>query len=380
MSNESIAPKQHQVAGVAAETTSTAPSAPVPEKLWHRVRDEVDQLRTYEPGDEALAAASHARHGELAPSWVRTYGRFIIVGGVVCGFAIPEVAHALRPFLPHLLVATLVLALLQADLRQVPGYLRRPGMVTGLLFCLLVLSPLFVAVETKVVLVNYGLPTAIADGMILAALSPPLLAAPAIAFLLGLDSMLALVIAIGAHLLAPVTISMLATTLLGPELNISVAELMSRLGLIIGLGFAIGMTLRQVRLPAKVGRHSQSTIDSLSVIALTLLATAMMDGVTAMAERDPTFVLMAVLCGFLLNPLLQLLGASLFVKSGFKTSLTVGLLAGYRNVGLLIAALTGATDPALLTFLAIVQVSAFVMPLLSTPVLHKVRSIGFDTA
>jgi len=376
MSHEFPADQQNPSRAGADDATTPAAS----DGIWHQVRDEVDQLRTHETESTALGEAGTMDNGELAPSWVRAYGRFVIVGGVVCGFAIPEVAHALRPFLPHLLVATLVLALLQADLRQVSGHLRRPSMVTGLLFCLLVLSPLFVALETKIVLVPFGLPTAIADGMILAALSPPLLAAPAIAFLLGLDSLLALVIAIGAHLLAPLTISMLAHLLLGPELDISVSELMSRLALIIGLGFAIGMTLRRVRLPSRLARHSQSTIDSLSVIALTLLATAMMDGVTAMAVADPTFVLIAVLCGFLLNPLLQLLGASLFVKSGFKTSLTIGLLSGYRNVGLLIAALSGATDPALLTFLAIVQVSAFVMPLLSTPVLRKVRAIGFDAA
>ncbi len=342
------------------------------EGLWHQARNE---LADNEIGRRLISAGAD----DEGSSNLRYYGRFVVFGGVIVGFAVPAVSELLKPFLSVLLVATLVFGLLQVDFERLAGFRKQAWPITGLLFAVLLLLPVFVALEAKVVLVPYGLPQGIADGLILAALSPPLLAAPAIAFLLGLDSLLAFVVAMIAHLLAPLTVTFLAQWLVGPHLQIDSVELMSRLTLIIGAGFAIGLALRRIPLTARVSKQHRGVVDILSIATLTLLAAALMDGVAEIAINDPQYVLIAVACGFLLNPLLQLLGAFLFVKSGFEMSLTVGLLAGYRNVGLLIAALAGGADQEIIAFLAIVQIPAFVIPMLSGPVLKKVKSIGFDT-
>lgn len=342
------------------------------EGLWHQARNE---LADNEIGRRLISAGAD----DEGSANLRYYGRFVVFGGVIVGFAVPAVSEMLKPFLSALLIATLVFGLLQVDFERLAGFRKQAWPITGLLFAVLLLLPVFVALEAKVVLVPYGLPQGIADGLILAALSPPLLAAPAIAFLLGLDSLLAFVVAMIAHLLAPLTVTFLAQWLVGPHLQIDSVELMSRLTLIIGAGFAIGLALRRIPLTARVSKQHRGVVDILSIVTLTLLAAALMDGVAEIAINDPQYVLIAVACGFLLNPLLQLLGAFLFVKSGFEMSLTVGLLAGYRNVGLLIAALAGGADQEIIAFLAIVQIPAFVIPMLSGPVLKKVKSIGFDT-
>ncbi len=339
--------------------------------LWHQARTE---LADNEIGRRLISTDAD----DKGSANLRYYGRFVVFGGVIVGFAVPAISEALKPFLSVLLIATLVFGLLQVDFERLAGFRKQVWPITGLLFAVLLLLPVFVALEAKVVLVAYGLPQGIADGLILAALSPPLLAAPAIAFLLGLDSLLAFVVAMIAHLLAPLTVTFLAQWLVGPHLQIDSAELMSRLTVIIGTGFIIGLTLRRIPLTARVSKANRGLIDILSIATLTLLAAALMDGVAEIAIRDPQYVLIAVACGFLLNPLLQLLGAFLFVKSGFEMSLTVGLLAGYRNVGLLIAALAGGADQEVIAFLAIVQIPAFVIPMLSGPVLKKVKTIGFD--
>ena len=340
--------------------------------LWQQARTE---LADNQIGRRLISTDSE----DKGSASLRYYGRFVVFGGVIVGFAVPAVSEALKPFLSALLIATLVFGLLQVDFARLDQFRKQIWPITGLLFAVLLLLPVFVALEAKVVLEPYGLPQGIADGLILAALSPPLLAAPAIAFLLGLDSLLAFVVAMIAHLLAPLTVTFLAQWLVGPHLHIDTAELMSRLALIIGTGFAIGLTLRRIPLTARASVTHRGMVDVLSIATLTLLAAALMDGVAEIAIRDPQYVLIAVACGFLLNPLLQLLGALLFVKSGFEMSLTVGLLAGYRNVGLLIAALAGGAEQEVIAFLAIVQIPAFVIPMLSGPVLKKVKSIGFDT-
>ncbi|MDP6564656.1 MAG: hypothetical protein QF578_07505 [Alphaproteobacteria bacterium] len=350
--------------------------------LWDKLRDEIvvpgDGANT--PPATAEPPSSPYNYTGYSTNWARAYGRYLVVGGLICGLAIPELASMARPFLVPLLVISLMLALLQVDFGQVVNYTKQKSLIASLIFALLVLTPIFVALEAKAVLVPYGLPMGIADGMILAALAPPLLAAPVIAFLLGLDSLLALVVSLVAHLAAPLTIALLTDWLIGPDISIGVWELAMRLALLIGAGFGIGLFLRVVGLP-KLLRSSPvgvATLDGISVITLALLALALMDGVTALTLTDPTFVVLAFVTGFLLNPLLQLLGAALFIKAGLKTSLTVGLLAGYRNTGVLIAVLAGDTDPKILTFLAIVQIPTFLMPMLTNPFMLWIKRTKLD--
>lgn len=371
-STAGVPPTSLHNAGKRAGDSGDTDPAGSGEGLWRRARTE---LADNQIGRRLIR--SDADDGSSAN--LRYYGRFVVFGGVIVGFAVPAVSEALKPFLSVLLIATIVFGLLQVDFTRLVGFRKQAWPITGLLCAVLLLLPAFVALEAKVVLVPYGLPQGIADGLILAALSPPLLAAPAIAFLLGLDSLLAFVVAMIAHLLAPLTVTFLAQWLVGPHLQIDSMELMSRLALIIGSGFAIGLVLRWIPPTARASVRHRGVVDVLSIATLTLLAAALMDGVAEIAMRDPQYVLIAVACGFVLNPLLQLLGAFLFVKSGFEMSLTVGLLAGYRNVGLLIAALAGGADQEVIAFLAIVQIPAFVIPMLSGPVLKKVKSIGFDT-
>lgn len=341
---------------------------------WEKVRDEIALPGGAMSAPEAAAPSHSSLHQDAdgATNWARAYGRYLVAGGLICGLALPELASLVRPFLPQLLICSLVLALLQSEFSQVVQFNKRKAMIASLIFTLLVLTPIFVALEAKVVFVPYGLPMGIADGMILAALAPPLLTAPVIAFLLGLDVLLALVISVAAHIVAPLTIALLANWLIGPEISIGVWELAKRLTILIGAGFGIGLFLRAIGL-SRFFQNSPigaTTLDGLSVITLALLALALMDGVTALALTDLTFVVLAFTIGCLLNPLLQLLGASLYVNAGVKTSLTVGLLAGYRNTGILIAVLAGNTDPKILMFLAIVQIPTFLMPMLTSPFMH----------
>ena len=359
---------------------SNKPAADMSEGDWSAIRDRLSHPYPEHNAEQQLT--DQTVQPTSNDNWARIFGRYIIVGGLVLGLAIPELAHSVRPLLIPLLVSSLVLALLQVDLGKLRDYSRSYSMVLGLLFILLILTPIFVTLEAKVVLVPYGLPVPIAEGMILASMAPPLLAAPAIAFLLGLDSVLALVIALVAHILTPITIALLTQWLSGYDFVLDVFELLKRLALLIGSGFLIGLMLRRFKFVKRATESRQGTavIDGLSVITLTLLALALMDGVTELAIMEPTFVILAFICGFILNPVLQFLGAALFVKSGFRKSLTVGLLAGYRNTGLLIAVLADSVDPMVLTFLAIVQIPTFLMPMISTPVLRKVRKVGFEAA
>lgn len=344
-------------------------------KVWNQVRSELSETApaplAKEVGDSAFMKFAH---------WVNSHGRVAILFGVVIGLAVPDLAHTLRPYLSVFLVAVLSFSLALADFNQVRSFAKRGTLVVGLMIFLLIIAPTLIAIETKVVLVPYGLPIEIADGMILASLAPPLLAAPAIALLLGLDTVMALLVALAGHLVAPLAISILAPLLLGEDITFSEIEIMTRLALIIVPGIVIGLLARAISRATLRETSPQPLFEFLLVVSLVLLAIAITDGILEMTIADPVFMMWAIPCAFLLNPLLQLVGASIFVRAGYQTSLTVGLLAGYRNVGLIVVALAGIGNPKLMAFLAVVTVSAFVIPILSGPVLRKVRTVGFDDA
>lgn len=342
---------------------------------WDGVRESIGELDDKRAGTyQANAMVDEA--GSL--NWAKAYGRYLIAGGLICGLAVPELAALARPLLVPLLIASLALTLIQFDFGQARVLRSKGWLMAGVNLCLLVVLPVLLALESKVVFVAYGMPVALADGMILAAMAPSLLGSPVIAFLLGLDAMLALIISLIAHIAVLFTVPLLAPMLVGPEVMISPIELMERLGFIILSGFVIGLVLRGiVTRSATIKRKVEGAwIDSMSVIVLAVLALALMDGVTEMALTDRTFVIMAFACGFILNPVMQFLGAAIFIRSGLKTSLTIGLLSGYRNTGLLIAALAGSADPRVLTFLAIIQIPTFLMPMLTSPFMRRMSRIA----
>jgi BASS family bile acid:Na+ symporter len=338
--------------------------------VWDGVRESIGEIDDKRAG---TSASDLDDNGATGLNWAKAYGRYLIAGGLICGLAVPELAALARPLLVPLLIASLAITLIQFDFGKVRELRNRGWLIAGVNICLLVVLPVILALESKAVFVAYGMPEALADGMILAAMAPSLLGSPVIAFLLGLDAMMALIISLIAHIAVLFTVPLLAPMLVGPEVLISPVELLERLGFIIMSGFVIGLVLRGVVSGSRVlKRQVQGAwVDGLSVVILAVLALALMDGVTEMAMTDRTFVVMAFACGFILNPVLQFLGAAIFVRSGLKTSLTIGLLSGYRNTGLLIAVLAGSADPKILTFLAIIQIPTFLMPMLTSPFMRR---------
>ncbi len=70
-----------------------------------------------------------------------------------------------------------------------------------------------------------------------------------------------------------------------------------------------------------------------------------MDGVTRrLAGERPDIALAWLAAAWLANPLLQVLGAAVFWRLGRQRALTVGLMTGNRNMGLLLAALPSAVE------------------------------------
>ena len=200
-------------------------------------------------------------------------------------------------------------------------------------------------------------------------------ASPAFALLLGLDAALALVLLVAGTALLPLTLGPVAFWLLDLELSVGLGPFLLRVALYIALPFAISAAARRFLQPDWLGARAAG-IDGLIVLALVVFAVAIMDGVTARLLADPWTVAGFTAAAFILNLVLQAIGAAAFFWMGWRGALTMGLASGYRNMAIMLVLTAGMAGPDMWLYVAIAQFPIFVMPMLTNPLYRRVLDAG----
>ncbi|MEO3428625.1 hypothetical protein AAFN88_07185 [Pelagibius sp. CAU 1746] len=290
------------------------------------------------------------------------HATWVLFIGVFLGLALPSLAALARPLLAPAVAVLLTATLVRIDWQVMLGYLRRPWLAVVITAWLLLGAPLL----TAAVLAFLPLPAALSTALVLMAAAPPILSAAPIAMILGLDGALALVAALAATLLTPLTVPPLALALLGLELDIGVVEFMTRLSLVVAAAFAAALVIRRLigrdRLP-RVATH----LDGLVVAVMLVFAVAIMDGVTATLMTRPMTVALWLAVAFVANPALQIAGTLAFAWLGRRRALTVGLISGNCNMGLLLAAFPPGTDFDVVLYFAVAQLPMYMLPAMLLP-------------
>jgi BASS family bile acid:Na+ symporter len=263
-------------------------------------------------------------------------------------------------------IVLLTAMLLRVDWGAMGAYLRRPVLATALLVWLLGGAP----VVAWLVLMPAGLPESLTVSLVLMAAAPPILSASAIAVLLGLDGALAIVVGLIATLLTPLTVPPMALLLLGLDLDISVGAFMLRLAAIVGPAFLLSLAIRKLAGQARLDRYKPE-IEGFTVLVMLYFGVAIMDGVTARLLAEPAMVAGWTLAAFIANPILQLIGGLAFAWLGRRGALTVGLMSGNCNMGLLLAALPPRADFDVLLYFAVAQLPIFMLPALMLPLYRR---------
>lgn len=300
--------------------------------------------------------------------WLARHATKLLAGAVFIGLAVPPLADLLRPGLTAFVVLNLVVALLRLDLAEVRSYVNRPYLIAANIVFLLLVCPIVVSL----VMQPLGLPPGLHAAVVLMAAAPPIMSAAAFALLLGLDATLAVFVVVAAHAVVPLTLPPMALWLLGMELDIGIAELMLRLGLVIGIAFAIAFAIRRWLVSEAFLVRNARRIDGLAVVGLVYFATAIMAGVTEFAIARPDYVFLTLVLAFAANGALQLFGALAFWKVGRRPALTVGLMAGNCNMGILLATLADTAPMDLVIYFAIAQLPMYMLPLFALPIYRRV--------
>jgi len=298
----------------------------------------------------------------------------VMAAGVLLGLAVPPLATLARPLLVPTLLIPLALALVRLDWAAAGAWRHRPGTVAALLAFILGVSPLAVWAVT-LALVPLGFPESLAQALVLMAASSPIVSNVAIALLLGLDAPLAVVVVLAGTALVPLTLPIAADTLVGVSLEMPIAEFMGRLLALVGSAFVAAWLIRRI-VPARTLAAHHELLDGLTVLNLLLFGLAIMDGVTAYAIARPGYVALAIVAAYAFNLLLQAAGGLAFRGLGTTRALTVALLAGNCNMGLVLVALQGRASFDVTVYFALAQIPMYTLPALLKPVYARLTAGG----
>ncbi len=282
-----------------------------------------------------------------------------MVLSVFIALAVQPLAALARPLLIPCVWALLVFSMIRLDRQAFLGVLAKPARVGIVLVWMLAVTP--VIMWGLVSATGFGGP--IAAALVLTAGSSPLMSTPAIGLILGLDVALLLAIVVSATLLLPLTLPVVALSLLGLELETGALELMGRLGALVGSAAVVSFLIRRVAGRARI-EGAAKELDGASVLLMLAFVISLMDGVTARVISEPLRMLFWIGLSFAVYTGQLLVSAALF---GFLwrdrlAAWSAAVSAGCRNLGILVAALAGAANDDFITYFALAQFPIYIMP------------------
>jgi predicted Na+-dependent transporter len=205
--------------------------------------------------------------------------------------------------------------------------------------------------------------------MILQMAIPPITSSAAFAALMGLDVALSLFALIICNALSPVTTVAFSYLFLGTSL-ISPLELGGKLLFFFAASGAIAWGIRRLAGQRWIEQQKEA-LDGLNVLGVFIFAIAAMDGVPRHVMADPLFALGLLALIVILTLALIGVSALVFIRAGLDQGLVIGLLASFRNLGVVMAAL-GPSLPELAWFyFALVQFPIYLFPALLKPLARR---------
>jgi len=303
-------------------------------------------------------------------AFVGRHGTLIAAASIFVGLLVPPLAAAFKPYLGAAIVVMLMLAFLRVDPAELRSHLTRPGLITAATLWLMLVTPAAVGTLFLVVGVDREMP-GLYFMLVLQMAAPGLMSSPALAALLGLDVALTLASLIVSTAITPLTASLFTHIFLGKALSTPVTFGL-RMLLIIGGSVLVAAVIRRIAGRAWVERQ-RLRIDGLSVLAMGMFAVAAMDGVTAHFLRDPLLVTGLTVLAFGLALGLIVVTALVFLPAGRDRAFAIGLIAGNRNIGVMLAAADFLVPDVAWLYFALAQFPIYLLPHLLKPLARRMQ-------
>jgi predicted Na+-dependent transporter len=302
--------------------------------------------------------------------WLGRQGTRAVAALVLIGIFLPSVGAIFKPYVTEAVFVLLSIAFLRMDIVAAKGYLRYPALVLASTAWTAALVPVLFGL----VCYAFGLKARAPElflGLMLQATASPMMAAPALAALMGLDATLVLVTLITSTVLVPFTAPLVLLAFVGPAFSITPLMLAARLFAILAGAAFVGFGARRLVGLAVIERQTEA-INGFNVMVLFVFVAAVMESVGASFLNDPVSTLTIAVLGFAVFFALLLLTVLVFLVIGQERALAIGFMVSQRNMGLMLAATGGAVPGLTWLYFALSQFPIYLSPQLFRPLARRI--------
>jgi BASS family bile acid:Na+ symporter len=200
-----------------------------------------------------------------------------------------------------------------------------------------------------------------------------MMAAPALAALMGLDSTLVLVTLVTSTALVPISAPLFAYAFFGAALTLSPLGLGLKLVAILAGSLAVAAAIRWSVGASAIVRH-KAPIDGLNILILFVFVAAVMGNVVGGFWADPLRTIELTMLAFAVFFALLGVTALIFRKVGQQRALALGLMVSQRNMGLMLAATDGVLPGTTWLYFALSQFPIYLSPQLLKPIVGRLSA------
>jgi len=312
-----------------------------------------------------------------ALAWLGGHGTRAIAALVFIGIAVPAIGDALKPLVTEAIFLLLCISFMRVDLSALRHHLRRPGLILAITTWTTFAVPLVVGLGCLATGFEKQSPDVFL-GLMLQSIASPMMAAPALAALMGLDTTLALITLVTSTSLVPLSAPLFAYALFGGALTLSPLALGLKLLALLAGSLLVATAVRRLVGAAAIERHKHA-IDGLNIVLMLVFVTAVMGTVAGSFLAAPLKVLGLALFAFAVFFALFGITALIFRSVGHDHALALGLVVSQRNMGLMLAATDGALPGLTWLYFALSQFPIYMSPQLLKPLVRRTiepRTLG----
>lgn len=305
-------------------------------------------------------------------TWIGDQGTRAVAAVVFIAVAVPPIGALLRPYLTWAIVGLLCISFMRVDLAALYGHLRRPALVATATAWTTLGVPLIVGLIAWATGFDNRTP-GLFLGLMLQGMASPMMASPALAAMMGLDATLVLITLVTSTALVPFTATLFAGLFLGAKLSVTPLALgLKLLGLLAGS--LLGATIIRHLAGAEAIQRHKRPIDGINIIILLAFASAIMGDVAHDVLTDPVVTIGIALLAFAVYFTLLAVTTLIFRRIGYERALALGLMVSQRNLGLMLAATSGALPATTWLYFAMTQFPIHLSPYMLTPIARRLTA------
>ena len=307
-----------------------------------------------------------------ALAWLGRQGARAIAAVVFIAIVVPPFDALLKPYVPEAIFALLFVAFVRVEMADLRTQLRKPGLLIAATVWTSLVIPALIGVACLVVRADARAPD-LFIGLMLQAIASPMMASPAFAAVMGLDTTLVLTTLVASTALLPLTAPMFSYIFIGPDLTISPLALGAKLFAILAGSLLLAIVIRRFVKLSTLQRYNEQ-INGVNIILVFVFVAAVMEDVASRFMAEPAMMIELTVLAFALTFAILGLTAMVFIKAGREPALILGLMASQRNMGLMLAATGGALPAMTWLYFALAQFPAYLSPLLFMSLARRLKS------